>query len=74
MSTGKQNARTGTTENRVSKADPRLAGKRDIEDMEYAINILEVNLQSATSLSEKVRLYDRIKTLQGNISRHKSEG
>ena len=74
MSTGKQNARTATTENRVSKADPRLADKREIEDMEYAIDILKVKLQSATSLSEKVRLYNQIKTLQGNISRRKSEG
>ena len=74
MSTGKKRARTETPENRIVKADPHMAGKTDIENMEYAINMLKVKLQSAPSLSEKVRLYNQIKTLQDNISRVKSEG
>ena len=74
MSTGAKRTRTGTPENRISKADPHVAGKTDIEDMEYAIDMLKVKLQSAPSLSEKVRLYNQIKTLQDNISRRKSEG
>ena len=74
MSTGAKRAIIGTPEKRVSKADPHVAGKTDIEDMEYSIDMLKVKLQSATSLSEKVRLYNQIKTLQDNISRLKSEG
>ncbi len=61
------------SDDRISKADPHLAGKRDIEDMEYAIGILKVKLHSTTNLPDKVRLYNQIKTLQDNISRLRSE-
>ena len=74
MSTGKKRASTGTPENRIVETDLRVAGKTYIEDMEYAIDMLRVKLRSAPSLSEKVRLYNQIKTLQDNISRLKSEG
>jgi len=65
--------RAGKSDDRISKAGPHLAGKRDIEDMEYAIGILKVKLHSTTNLPDKIRLYNQIKTLQDNISRLRSE-
>ncbi len=71
MSTGMK--RAGKSEDGISKADPHLASKRDIDDMEYAIGMLKVKLHSTTNLPDKVRLYNQIKTLQDNISRLRSE-
>jgi hypothetical protein len=73
MTTQAKRAGTETAEHRISKADPQWAGKNDVEDMEYAINLLKVKLQSTSSLSEKVRLYNQIKALQDNVSKLRSE-
>jgi hypothetical protein len=72
MSTRAKKAGTGN-ESRQSNGDPQWAGKTDVGDMEFAIDMLKVRLQSTTSLSEKVRLYNQIKTLRDNISRLRSE-
>jgi hypothetical protein len=72
MSTRSKKAGTGT-ESRQSKADPQWVGKTIVGDMEFAIDMLKVRLQSTTSLSEKVRLYNQIKTLRDDISRPRSE-
>ena len=43
----------------------------EIEDLEYAINMLRIKMQATTNLSEKIRQYNQIKTLQENIDRLK---
>jgi hypothetical protein len=74
MSTGTKRTPAGTPDNGTPNADPHASGKRAIEDLEYAIDLLRVKLQSAPGLSQKVRLYNQIKTLQENIARLKMEG
>jgi hypothetical protein len=74
MSAGKKVAGSGTPGDSSPDADPRAAGKAAMKDMEYAIDMLRVKLHSETNLSEKIRLYNQIKTLQDNISRLRSEG
>ena len=44
------------------------------EDLEFAISLLKVKLQATTGLSEKVRLYNQIKTLQEEISKLECKG
>jgi hypothetical protein len=74
MATGKKAAGIGAPHDSSPEADPRPAGKTAVEDMEYTIAILRVKLHSETNLSDKIRLYNQIKTLQDNISRLRSEG
>ncbi|MDL1892542.1 hypothetical protein FBQ87_06580 [Sphingobacteriales bacterium CHB3] len=63
MLTGKQNGRIAAREDTLSE------GNSQKEDLEFAISMLKVKLHSATALSEKIRLYNQIKTLQDNISK-----
>jgi len=43
----------------------------EIESMEYSIKMLRIKMQMTTNLSEKIRYYNEIKTLQENIDRLK---
>lgn len=67
MLTGKQQARTATSEDTLSEGSQK-------KDLEFAISMLKVKLHSAKTLSEKIRLYNQIKALQDNISTLKSTG
>jgi hypothetical protein len=49
------------------------AGDADVQDMEFAIDMLRIKMNSTWDLSEKARLYNLIKMLQDNISRLRSE-
>jgi hypothetical protein len=56
-------------ETRNKKTKSETVDNTDIPDMEFAINMLRIKLHSTTDLSQKIRLYNQIKTLQDNISR-----
>jgi len=45
----------------------------EIQDLEYAIKMLRIKMQETTKLSEKIRCYNQIKTLQANIDRLKEK-
>lgn len=73
MVTGKNEAGTATLENTMANANSHSGAKSNRQDLEFAISMLKVKLQSTTVLSEKIRLYNQIKTLQDNISKLTSE-
>lgn len=45
----------------------------EIRDLEYAIRLLRIKMQSAGNLADKMGLYNEIKTLQANIDRLREE-
>jgi hypothetical protein len=69
MSTEKRKNRTGTADEGASASGPPEAAGAEIQDMVYAIRLLRLRLHEAATLSEKLRVYNQIKTLQDNISR-----
>ena len=73
VSTKEKNTSSQAAKNGISKAEPRIGGKTEIEDLEFAIEMLRIKMQSASNLSEKIRYYNQIKTLQDNISRLKEK-
>lgn len=73
MVTEKTQARTETLENAMSIVDPHSQSRLSKEDLEYTISMLKMKLQSTRVLSEKIRLYNQIKTLQDNISKLTTE-
>ena len=50
-------------------AKSRPESRKGIEDLEFAIEMLRIRIYSAHSISEKLRYYNQIKTLQENIAR-----
>lgn len=58
---------------RNKEAGSGTTGGADVQDMEFAIDMLRIKMNSTWNLSEKIRLYNQIKMLQDNISRLKSE-
>jgi hypothetical protein len=68
MLTGQKDDCTETPEGRLSETDPHSDGKAIKRDLECAVSMLRIKLQSAQSLSEKVRIYSQIKALQDNIA------
>ncbi len=53
----------------------RISGSMtlEIETLEYSIKMLRIKMQMTTNLSEKIRNYNEIKTLQENIDRLKEK-
>lgn len=74
MLTGKKEIRTITPEATLSEVGTHSEGRSQKDDLEFAISLLKIKLQSTTALSEKIRLYNQIKALQDNISTLKTEG
>ena len=68
-----KSANSRITANSISKAEPSSAGKTEIEDLEFAIEMLRIRMSSASNLSEKIRYYNQIKTLQDNIFKLKDK-
>ena len=72
-SSKEKSTRSQAATNGISKADPRIGDKTEIEDLEFAIEMLRIKMQLASNLSEKIRYYNQIRTLQDNISRLKEK-
>jgi hypothetical protein len=72
MSTEGKKTRTGTADEGAPAAGPTEAAGAEIRDLEYAISLLRLKLHAATTLSEKLRVYNQIKALQDNIARYRS--
>jgi hypothetical protein len=47
--------------------------KAEIQDLEYAMRLLRIKMQSAGNLADKLGLYNEIRTLQANIDRLREE-
>jgi hypothetical protein len=45
----------------------------EIENLEYSIKMLRIKMQMTINLSEKIRNYNEIKTLQENVERLKAK-
>lgn len=73
MVTETNEAETATVENARANANSHSGAKSNRQDLEFAISMLKVKLRSTTVLSEKIRLYNQIKTLQDNISKLTTE-
>lgn len=58
---------------RNKEAGSVTTGGADVKDVEFAIDMLRIKMNSTWNLSEKTRLYNQIKMLQDNTSRLKSE-
>ena len=69
VSNEEKSTNSQTAVNGISKAESRIGGKTETEDLEFAIEMLRIRMGSASDLSEKVRYYNQIKTLQDNIAR-----
>ena len=65
---GKEGGNSVKEKNRISEH-----AELEIEDLEYAIKMLRIKMQETTKLSEKIRCYNQIKTLQENIYKIKEE-
>ena len=73
-STEDKSTKSQTASNGFSKAQSGSAARIKAEDLEFAIDMLRIRMRSALNLSEKIRDYNEIKTLQDNIARLKEKG
>jgi hypothetical protein len=73
VSTELKSTNSRAAANGISKAEPRMRGKTVIEDLEFAIEMLRIRMGSTSNLSEKIRYYNQIRTLQDNIARLKAK-